>query len=560
MNKFLLNIIGCLGTGMLMYSCAKPDAVMPNDKVEIADFYATYDGDGRTRTFNSRISNDTVYVNVDYYYPINSDNEVDLTKMLLKASIPVDSKISPALTGYTDLTSPVHITVTAGDGSHKKYVIVANKKGNTDVLSAKMTYEDFTGATQEVDAIIIGDKLNFSLVPGTIVNNPRVTYQLNRHATASINNGAAVNLNTPAPLVISSVGNAKKNYTMQIVEAKKLAKGIRPGSAKIMFAKKLKADIGISVDNLTGGIAATGEYVVLNTRDQNSVVINALTGAKVGEVNLGAIRGSVRNFYTTADDGGHILVNNLTPNDGAEFKIWKFSSITSSPELLISWNTGGSTYGRKISVSGDITKNAIITATLTGLASQNTFARWQIINGSLVSQTPTIVAINNYSWSWNNADVVYTNGSDLNSDYFAIGYSGTATNKLAKINGLTHNVAASLNSLDANFVCNAVDYIEFNNSKYAAYTHLNGFTWGSADQAFLIDTEVGMTGDPNTTASLVWAAPKGAYGPAAAQQAANANSTSDVALTTSENGYFIYMYFMFTNGYVVGVQFDCVDL
>ncbi|MCI0920407.1 DUF5018 domain-containing protein [Sphingobacterium rhinopitheci] len=557
MNKFLINIIGIFGVGMLMYSCAKPDTVTPNDKTEIADFYATYEGDGRTRYFDSKISNDTVYLNVDYYYPINSDNEVDLKRMLLKASIPVDASISPSLDGFTDLSSPITVTVTAGNGEQKNYVIVANKKGNTDVLSATVTYEDFLGATQEVDAIIIGDKMNFSLVPGTVMNNPRVTYTLNRHATASLSNGASVNLSTAIPFVVSSAGDAKKTYSMQVVEAKKLAKGIRPGSAKILFAKKLKADLGITVDNLTGGIAATGQYVVLNTRNENSMVINAMTGAKVGQIELGAIRGSLRNFYSTADDGGNILINNLAPNDGNTFNIWKLSSITSTPELFISWNAGGSGYGRKISVIGDINKNAIITAPLVGLATQNSFARWQVINGSLVSSTPTIVAVSGFSWTWNNADLVYTNPTNVNSDYFAIGYS---SNKLTKVNGLTNNVSGALNALDANFICNAVDYIEFNNSKYAAFTHLNGFTWGSADQAFLIDTEAGLSGDPNTTQSLVWAAPKGSYGPAAAQSVANANSTADVALTTSANGYFIYMYFMFTNGYVVGVQFDCVDL
>ena len=174
-----------------------------------------------------------------------------------------------------------------------------------------------------------------------------------------------------------------------------------------------------------------------------------------------------------------------------------------------------------------------------------------------MSSTPQIVSVNGFSWTWNNADLIYTDPTNVNSDYFAIGYAG---NKLTKINGQTNNVLGALNALDANFLCNAVDYLEFNNSKYAAFTHLNGFTWGAADQAFLIDTDAGLSGDPNTTNSLVWAAPKGIYGPTAAQSVANANSTADVALATSADGYFIYMYFMFTNGYVVGVQFDCVDL
>ncbi len=53
---------------------------------------------------------------------------------------------------------------------------------------------------------------------------------------------------------------------------------------------------------------------------------------------------------------------------------------------------------------------------------------------------------------------------------------------------------------------------------------------------------------------------KGKYGANAALSAKNGNGTGDVAMTVSENGYYLYLYFMFTNGYVVGVQFDCVDV
>ncbi len=557
MKKFYRYILSALLFSVAFTACQKPEYVQPNNQADITDFYATLDGEGRDRIFESTISNDTVYVNIDYYYPINSDNEVDLTKLLLRASLPIDSRIEPSLEGFVDLTNPLKVKIIAGNGDTKEYVIVANKKGNTDLISAKLTYEDAVGVTQELDAIIIGKDVNFSIIPGTVMNNARVTYELNRHASGSIANGGSIDLASPKTFVVSSAGNAKTEFKMQAVEAKKLAKGIRPGSAKILFAKKLKGDIGIAVDNVTGGIAATSQYVVINTRNENSVVLNALTGARVGEIELGDIRGNLRNFYSTADDGGNILVNNLTPNDGNAFNIWKISNINSTPSVLISWDAAGSSYGRKISVIGDVSKNAIITAPLFGLASQNTVARWEIVNGVVKSQQPTIVTLSGFNWSWNNADVVYTNPNDVNSDYFAIGYAG---NKLTKMNGATNTVSAQFDGLDANFISNAVDYIEFNNAKYVAFTHLNSFTWGSADEAFLIDADGAISGNVSTASSLVWSAPKNTYGALAAQGPANANATADIALTKSSNGYFMYMYFMFTNGYVVGVQFDCVDL
>lgn len=543
---------------LFAFSCEKPEYRARYEGNEISDIFATYEGRARDRVFNGRVEGDTIFLDIDYYFPIDSDNEMDISKVLIRATVPFDSKVSPSLSDFWDLTTPKTLTVTSGSGNVRNYIVKANKKGNTEVFSASLSYDDESGTRQETQAIILGDKINFSLVPGTVLKNATFTYTINKHASGSITNGGAVNLNAAIPFVVSSVGNAKRNYTLQVIEATKLAKGIRPGSARIMFAKRLKADLGISVDNMTGGIAATGKHIVLNTRGENSVYINALTGQREGEIELGAIKGSLKNFYTTADDAGNIFVSNLTPNDGNVFTISKLSSVTASPQPFIQWNTGGTSYGRKFSIIGDVNSNAIITAPVVGVLS-GSFAKWRVVNGSVVSQVPEMVTISDYTWSNNNVDVIYTSPTNAASDYFAIGYSN---NKLVKVNGTTNKITASLDQLPSNFIANAVDYIEFNNAKFVTYNHVNSFSWGSADQVFLIDTEGGFSGDPSakTTPGLVWSAEKSTFGSSAAGGAVNGNGTGDVAMTVSENGYYLYLYFMFTNGYVVGVQFDCVDV
>lgn len=546
-----------LGT-LFLISCQKVEYRDRYELNEISDIYATYEGKGRDRLFEARIVEDVIYLDIDYYHPIDSDNEVDLSKLLIRATVPSDAVISPSLDDIWDLTSPKELTVTSGSGEQMSYTVIANKQGTTAISNAVLTYDDELGVPQEAQAIIIGDRINFSLVPGTVVNNAKLSYTINRHASASIPDGSEVDLASSQSFVVTAPGDAQREYTMQIVEAVMLEKGIRPGSAKIMFEKRLRADLGISVDDVTGGIAATGAHVVLNTRDQNSIYIDAFTGEKVGEIDLGEIRGGLRNFYTTADEGGNIFVCNLVPNDGNVFNIWKISSITSKPEPFIQYNAGGTAFGRKFSIIGDVNSNAIITAPVVGVASSS-FARWTVAGGSLVSQTPEMVTISGYSWSNNNVDLIHTSPTDANSNYYVIGYSN---NRLANVNGLTNTVMAELDPLDGNFIANAVDYIEFNNAKFVTYNHVNSFNWGSADQVFLIDTEAGFSGTPaaNTTPGLVWAANAGRYGANAASAPLNANGTGDVAMTVSENGYYLYLYFMFTNGYVVGVQFDCVDI
>ena len=96
--------------------------------------------------------------------------------------------------------------------------------------------------------------------------------------------------NSDVELTVTAHDGVTQNvYTVKKEVPEKLAYGIRTGSAKLMFAKKLKADLGITVDHLTGGIAATGDHVVLNTRNASSVYIDAKTGEKLGEIDLGAI-------------------------------------------------------------------------------------------------------------------------------------------------------------------------------------------------------------------------------------------------------------------------------
>ncbi|MCS2578121.1 hypothetical protein [Bacteroides faecis] len=40
----------------------------------------------------------------------------------------------------------------------------------------------------------------------------------------------------------------------------------------------------------------------------------------------------------------------------------------------------------------------------------------------------------------------------------------------------------------------------------------------------------------------------------------NGNGAGDVALRVSPDGYYMYIYFMFTNGYVGCISCDCIDI
>ncbi|MPN57857.1 hypothetical protein SDC9_205553 [bioreactor metagenome] len=63
----------------------------------------------------------------------------------------------------------------------------------------------------------------------------------------------------------------------------------------------------------------------------------------------------------------------------------------------------------------------------------------------------------------------------------------------------------------------------------------------------------------NTLSNKIKVCDSGLYG-AKALGDVNANGTGDVAFRVSNDGYYLYVYFMFTNGYVVCAQFDCISM
>jgi hypothetical protein len=138
-------------------------------------------------------------------------------------------------------------------------------------------------------------------------------------------------------------------------------------------------------------------------------------------------------------------------------------------------------------------------------------------------------------------------------------------NTFAWVDGQTNAVSKMLDPISVNYIQNAVDYIGFNNAQYTTVNWVNSFTWGSADMVWLLDvsSNANFSGSlyDGTCSAVVWQAPANTFGAKSVSPVvANANGTGDVALKVSDDGFYLYLYFMFTNGYVVGYQFDCIDM
>ncbi len=569
MNKIYLYSIGVLACIAGLAAC-QPDDLTPSTSAEpITSITATMDINGYedVQITGYPDENNRILIPVPYYYPETSDNltpESALEHAKVVATLANNVTVEPHLR-FMDLTKENEITVTDQAKKKIKYIVTAAITKNSECEITAFSLPDAS-----LSGVINGNDI--SLVSAETIPTCTAEVTLSPHATMD-----------PDPRVVPQDWNNDvtikvtafdEEHTATYVVSKgvpqRLESGIRSGSETILFEKRLNADLGISVDSLTTGLAVSGNYLVINTRGEDLMLLDRMTGDKVGTVVLpDDLKGNVRNFYITSDDAGHIFMCNLINNDGNVFKIWKINDVNSTPELYISWETDGSlAFGRKFSIQGSTDGDAVITAPC-NTNPTNGFYQWTVSGGVL--QNPTVERGNQPTWvtvtdggTWStNVDLVRMTPDPV-SDYFYIAYS---SNQLTWVDGSANKVKKQLGAVSVNYVPNAVDVVEFNNSHFLAATQLNSFTWGGADNVWLLDVTI----DANFAGTLPQEGGSGdvpavkwytynTYGAKALGNPTNDNYLADVILSTSDNGYYMYLYFMFCNGYVVGMQFDCIDM
>lgn len=543
--------------------------------------------------------NNRVEILFPYYFPEESDDEVmilALTDVKVIANL-ANNVILLDKISRLDLTKENKVRLVDQTKKELLYTITGRiaRSSATEISDVKLSIKIDEETTVNYSCVIKGDEI---IIPSEDELGPgKLTFRLSPHATLymgnkKINSGDTVNLNEPVQFRIVADDGTERICSVHKGAPEKLDMGINTSEnwIKYLFSKKLKDDVGIGVDNLTTSLAVSGDYLLINTRGEDIVVLDRFTGAKVKTIALPAeCKGDLRNFCITNDDEGHIFICNYVmwtygdPEAGTEghwtdlgvLKIWKMDNVDSATVEYISWPISDENFalvfGRRISVRGSVSGDAIITIPCNTYPSTSSFYRWTVRDGA-VDSTPEWITVNG-GYGWNtNIDIAYLT-PDPDSDFITFGYSDTARS-MTWWNGKTFNAKTSLELVDVNYVPNALDILEFNGVKYVAATQLNSFTWGRCDFAWLLNAnlETNFTGSLNNQATMglsadcpaiEWSDITGQWGPHALglnfDGYANANHHADIVLAGSESGYYMYLYFMFCNGYVVGVQFDCID-
>lgn len=532
------------------------------------------DGDGIDEEFTGQPDkNGRIEIVFPWFYPEESDTQVteeDLSSVKVVGVLANNVTVEPVLLRM-DLNTENHIVATDQVKNKKEYVVTGRiaKLTGCDITSFSLPDADLEG-------IIAGETI--SLVTMENFESPmKANLTLSPHATISPDpRETAIDWNSEVKLTVTAHdGVTKKEYTVVKDIPSKLPSGIRPESVTVLFKKRLKTDLGITVDHNTPGIAISGNYVIVNTRNTKAKVINRITGELVGEMNgMSSILGSLTNYYMTSDDDGNILVNSLATGAGT-VQMWKFSGkediLNAQPEEYINWSAPAG-YGRKVSITGSLDEDAVITATVgSGLPSGN-FAKWTVTNGVLQSQEPEIITAGT-TWNDYHADIMYRSPA-AGADYFLINHTANA---LSWFSGVNNSQKAQIPAIQKseNFFASELDIFEFNNATFLAAQQSNNMLTGEGDVVWLLDITNeadfsgslydGTQGSPTCPAVQWWSMNE--YGAVALKMAepsssvnANTNAAGEVLLTSSEDGYYLQLYIMYCNGYVAGVQFDCLDI
>ncbi|MEJ5964058.1 DUF5018 domain-containing protein [Pedobacter immunditicola] len=547
---YLFIVSLCLSLG----ACKKADEAVRNTSSELADIYGTLEGMGSSRLFEPRFSanKDTIYFDIPYYYPVDSEHEVDLSKIILRSTVPSDAIVTPALGTIQDVSKPFVLNITSGSGDTKSYVVVSKKIGDVSVTSANVVIQNGTGS-QQIEAVIKGAEILFYILPGTDVSSVKLNLQINNHSNSSIPNGTTINLSQSVPLTITGVDGVKKTYALIATEPVKLDYGV--GINRRIWLKTA-AELGFTA-NMETSLAVTGDYLVTVVRTNPAAyrVYNRHTGAYIKNL---ALPFSALAFQVVNDASGNLIGTTYGAKNG-KFIAYKWSNIDATPVKLFDWTnnnpagiTGDGGVGRRLNIYGDVEKDAVI---MSAAGQSAVIYKWRIVNGTLVSNTPEIINYKSLvggaaTFMGYNADAQPTSTA-ANTNYF-INYQF----EIGHVNGVSHERTIGFANEAAVFGIFhfATDYIEFNGAKYlAVQKFVKSYSYNNAVLGLFDVTESSKINlsatDPRYSTFNIYNSEEflGAT--------TNGNGTGDVCVALSADKERMQVYMLLTNGGIMAHEF-----
>lgn len=547
MNNYIIIILSVLMA--IGYSC-KDSSDLEYQRSGVNSIYATFeDGTGFFNPETPTPYGDKITFVFSTHYPVESDQAMDISRMKLKANYPVTVTLVGSSSDIVDLTRETPVMIRHLDGTEKEYIVTGEIR-----KSSEAQIKEFSLPGSNLPCFIAEQNKVVGLVPGGIplgTQKPKLT--LSAHSTISPDTSLVQDFSQPVNYTVTAENGTQVTYTVKQITPNKLTSGMRKGSGRLLWSKTLTQLGIVNADHMSTSIALSGEHLVVNTRNVSNRYFNRFNGDYAGNMVMGGISSvNFQNFYSTNDAAGHILISNLVTAAGQDLYVYKWNGPDDpNPVKLIQWtfDIAGSQAGRKLSVTGDLDGDALIF--MGASTSNNTILRWTVTGGVLQSQIPEKLVYTGATKWTTYADII-SEGIRTTDKLYLSGYPGNFvyTDLATGVDIGKVDLAAS------GFGTNhSIDLALFNKNRYLAAISI------SAASGFSCLYDV-------TDPSLLSTAPSSAdYSnvclyktTAITSSVSNGNSTGDVLLKVSDDGYKMILYVLVTNGGVAAYEFDCIDV
>ena len=558
MKTKIFNTGMMLALALAFTGCAEEENVAPTANREGITSLSAYFTSGTYQDklaaqLSTTSSETTDYViPIPYYYPEESDYvpSEDMKNMKVTAKLENNCFLSPGL-GVLDLTKKNEFTYTNPYGEQKKITI----SGQLTHLN-KCAIKSFMAEPGDLTGVIDEESKTISLVTAADLSEMTADVVLDPHATISPDPSVPHNFNDGFEFTVTADnGVDKSTYKVMKQIPPKIDNGYRAGSEKELFVNDMTT-LGVKDPNaIHPTLACVGNFVVLNLGDGSAPqYFRKATGSKVGTIALGEAKAT---GAITSDNAGNMLICNYADN-GQTLNIYKTNDVTKAPTKLISYTNGlGVGIGARLHVQGDLNSNAVITATP---YSCNNAIRWIVKDGRVGNPENILMSVAAWGAQDDAAKVVGVDAEGKNGsivDY----YQGGACQMYYLSDWKTSANLVQNNSGNAwGYNTAAIDVRPFNKARYLALFEMGYWPdWGLTGHIYLYDASnpASVTGTTDGSSMLKYAytIPDnfGSVG------YASDGRFADVLVTTSEDGYFLYIFYA-SNTHLSfgGIQVDCI--
>lgn len=491
---------------------------------------------------------------VPYYYPESSDQTTTkyMSSVRVKAKLANNCRIDPPLT-VLDLNLENQFTFTDAQGNSRP-IIITGKRVQSSVAKI-MTFKVKKGV-MTIEGFVNEDKKEIYLFTTDDLSGYSAEATISAHSTISgLNITRDYNVNQE--VVVVADDGTEWTYTVMKKYPTKLPYGIRDSSVVELYhlnPVKLLGFPGFKEHVYPSMGYVDGNLVVSFANGSVPVYLDALTGVKKGEINVG----SVNPASITSDEGGNLLLITYAP--AAETcEIYRTRSVTEAPKLFYSFkNETDVPVGYHVKVHGNIDDNAVIVLTHEGIAGVTETSKITMIDvhgGVVTSATIVDLASTGSSWAQapNNTPKVCAAGPDASAGIFVSYYSDNTLYHIDNALKKTSSMPFIQLGVTTNNNTGTLDVKTYNNAVFLA--QISGTYFSYALPALFVFDVTNPSSISNATPMLA------NDGLARFEETAEGWAASDVLISPSSDGFKVFIFYYDHNSSILGAySADCISL